>query len=87
MMRTVSRLEELNIVVRAPNDANGSIAVIAPNDANGCTARSSHVEEDGRMALAPLVNTQKTSYRQNAHGYDAPSRVGQGHKRCQDQVK
>ena len=55
MMRTVSRFEEVNIAVRAPNNANGSIAVIAPNDANGCTARSSHVAADGRVALASLV--------------------------------
>ena len=48
-------LEELNIAVRAPNDSHGGIAVRALNDANGCTARSSHVAEDGRMALAPLV--------------------------------
>ena len=48
-------LEELNITVRAPNDAHGGIAVRALNDANGCTARSSHVAEDGRRALAPLV--------------------------------
>ena len=43
MMRIVSEFEELNKAVRAPNDANG------------CTARSSHVAEDERMALAPLV--------------------------------
>jgi len=46
--------EDLNIAVRAPNDANGS------------TVRSSHVSEDGRMILAPLVNIQKTSRRRNA---------------------
>ena len=51
--------EELNIAVRAPNDANRSIAVRALNDANGCTARSSRVAEDGRMALAPLVKLRK----------------------------
>jgi len=43
MMRTVSEFEELNKTVRAPNDANG------------CTARSSHVAADGRVALASLV--------------------------------
>ena len=59
MMRAVSKFEELNIAVRAPNDANGSIAVIALNDANGCTARSSHRAEDGRMALTPLVKLRK----------------------------
>ena len=48
-------LGELNIAVRAPNDAHGGIAFRALNDANGCTARSNHVAEDGRMALAPLV--------------------------------
>jgi len=48
-------LEELNIAVRAPNDAHGGIAVRALNDANGCTARSSHVAKDGMMALASLV--------------------------------
>jgi len=67
--------EDLNIAVRAPNDANGS------------TVRSSHVAEDGRMTLAPLVNIQKTSSRQNARGYDAPSRMGQKLRKCQDQVK
>ena len=55
MMRTVSEFEELNKAVRAPNDASRSMAVRALNDANGCTARSSHVAEDGRMALASLV--------------------------------
>ena len=45
------------------------IAVRAPNDANGSTVRSSHVAEDGRMILAPLVNIQKTSCRQNARGH------------------
>jgi len=43
MMRTVSEFEELNKAVRAPNDANG------------CTARSSHVAADGRVARASLV--------------------------------
>ena len=43
MMRIVSGFEELNKVVRAPNDANG------------CTARSIHVAADGRVALASLV--------------------------------
>jgi len=48
----------------------------SPSDANGGTVRSSHVLEDGRMILAPLVNIQKTSRQQNARGYDAPSRMG-----------
>ena len=43
MMRTVSEFEELNKAVRAPNDANG------------CTARSSNVAANGRVALASLV--------------------------------
>jgi len=43
MMRIVSEFEELNKVVRAPNDANG------------CIARSSHVAEDERLTLAPQV--------------------------------
>ena len=43
VMRIVSEFEELNKAVRAPNDANG------------CTARSTHVAVDGRVALAPLV--------------------------------
>jgi len=43
MMRIVSEFEELNKAVRAPNDANG------------CTARSSHVAADGRVALASQV--------------------------------
>ena len=47
-----------------------------PIPAYGSTVRSSHVSEDGRMILAPLVNIQKTSRRQNARGYDAPSRMG-----------
>jgi len=47
----------------------------------------SHVAENERMVLAPLVNTQKTSYRQNAQGYDTPSRMGQRLRRCQDLVK
>ena len=47
MMRIVSEFEELNKAVRAPNDANG------------CTARSSHVAEDERMALAPLVKLRE----------------------------
>jgi len=55
MMKTVAEFEELNKVVRAPNDASGSIAVRALNNANGCTARSCHVAEDERMALAALV--------------------------------
>jgi len=55
MMRTVSEFEELNKAVRAPNDASRSMAVRALNDANGCTARSSHVAADGRVALASLV--------------------------------
>ena len=59
MMRAVSEFEELNKAVRAPNDASRSIAVTALNDANGCTARSSHVAEDERMALAPLVKLRK----------------------------
>ena len=67
--------EDLNIAVRAPNDANRS------------TMRSSHMAEDGRMILAPLVNIQKTSCRQNARGYDVPSRMGQKLRKCQDQVK
>ena len=55
MMRIVSEFEELNKAVRAPNDASRSTAVRALNDANGCTARSGHVAEDGRVALASLV--------------------------------
>ena len=42
-MKIVSEFEELNKAVRAPNDANG------------CIARSSHMAEDERMALASLV--------------------------------
>ena len=49
--------------------------------------RSSHVAEDGGMTLAPLMNTQETSYRQNARGYDTPSRMGQRLRKCQDRVK
>jgi len=55
MVRTASEFEELNKAVRAPNDASRSMVVRALNDANGCTARSSHVAADGRMALASLV--------------------------------
>ena len=58
-MRTVSEFEELNKAVRAPNDPSRSIAVRALNDANGCTARLSHVAEDERMALPPLVKLRK----------------------------
>jgi len=47
MMRIVLEFEELNKAVRAPNDANG------------CTARSSHVAEDERMTLAPLVKLRE----------------------------
>ena len=47
MMRIVSEFEELNKAVRAPNDANG------------CTARSSHVAEDERLTLAPLVKLRE----------------------------
>ena len=47
MMRIVSEFEELNKAVRAPNDANGR------------TARSSHVAEDERMALGPLVKLRE----------------------------
>jgi len=39
------------------------------------------------MVLAPLGNTQKTLYRQNAQGYDTPSRMGQRLRRCQNLVK
>ena len=42
MLRIVSKFEELNKAVRAPNDANG------------CTARLIHVAEDERVTLAPL---------------------------------
>ena len=59
MMRTVSEFEDLNKAVRAPNDASRSIAVRALNNANGCIARSSHVAEDERMALAPLVKLRE----------------------------
>ena len=67
-----------------------NITVGAPNDAKGSTVRSSHVSGDGRMTLAPLVNIQKTSRRQNAQGYDAPSKMGescQKLRKCQDQIK
>ena len=47
MMRLVSEFEELNKAVRAPTDANG------------CTARSSHVAEDERLTLAPLVKLRE----------------------------
>ena len=47
MMRIVSEFEELNKAVRVPNDANG------------CTARSSHVAEDERLTLAPLVKLRE----------------------------
>ena len=47
MMRIVLEFEELNKAVRAPDDANG------------CTARSSHVAEDERMTLAPLVKLRE----------------------------
>ena len=43
MVKIVPEFEELNKVVRAPNDANG------------CTVRLIHVAEDERMTLAPLV--------------------------------
>ena len=46
MMRIVSEFEELNKAVRAPSDANG------------CTARSIHVAADGRVALAPWLNSK-----------------------------
>ena len=46
-MRIVSEFEELNKAVRAPNDANG------------CTARSSHVAEDERLTLSPLVKLRE----------------------------
>jgi len=47
MMRIVPEFEELNKAVREPNDANGR------------TARLSHVAEDERMALAPLVKLRE----------------------------
>jgi len=47
----------------------------------------SHVAENERIVLAPLVNTQKTSYRQNAQGYDTPPRVDQTLRRCQNLFK
>jgi len=53
-----------------------NITVGELNDAKGSTVRSSHVSGNGRMTLASLVNIQKTSRRQKAQGYDAPSKMG-----------
>jgi len=76
--------------MQVPDFEDLNITVGAQSDANGSTVRSSHVSEDGRMILASLVNIQKTSRRQNAQGYDAPSRMRascQKLRKCQDQVK
>ena len=77
MMRMVSEFEELNKAVRAPNDASRSIAVRALNDANGCTARSSHVAEDERVTLAPLVKLRERRI----------NRISSGTMRCRKWVR
>ena len=75
MMRIASEFEELNKAVRAPNDADG------------CTARSSHVVEDERLTLAPLVKLRERRINRIPSGTMRRRKWVKGHSRSQNSVK